>query len=265
MSVLVLTSNHLRHKFVATTVARHLDVALVLVEPKRQDLVDDSIDTWEARLLSTYFGERSSTEETFFSKANPEFEELRSLGRIRNLERGGINDPSVAQQAKISGASLGLVFGTSIIKPPLLTSIPMINIHLGISPYYRGSGTNFWAMHNGDFHLVGATIHAVTPKVDAGAIFAHVTTPVSREDTPHTLGCRVIQQAAEKAVEVMRAVDEGSARGQSQWPVANERLYRNRDFTPQVLSSFLEAWPRLVEDYFKREADLKRSVTLVTP
>lgn len=265
MSVLVLTSNHLRHKFVATTVARHLDVALVLVEPKRQDTLGSSVDIWEARLLSAYFDERSSTEETFFSKANPEFEELRSLGKIWELDRGGINDPSIVEKVKASGVSLGLVFGTSIIKPPLLTSIPLVNIHLGVSPYYRGSGTNFWAMHNGDFHLVGATIHKVTEKVDAGAIFAHVTTPVSKKDTPHSLGCRVIQQAADKAVEIMQAIDEGSAQGKSQWPVANARLYRNRDFTPQVLSSFLEAWPRLVEDYSKREADLKRSVTLVNP
>jgi methionyl-tRNA formyltransferase len=264
MSIVVLTSDHLRHRFVAATIAKHLDVSLVIVEPKREEAIESDADAAETKLLERYFGERAAAEEALFSHAESDFEALRSSGRVWELKRGTIDDPHIAERIKGSGVSLGVVYGTSIIKPPLLTAVRMINIHLGVSPYYRGSGTNFWAMYNGDFHLVGATIHELTAEVDAGAILAHVRTPVSTEDTPHTLGCRVIKLAVERAVEVARQVEAGAARGKVQWRVENGHLYRRRDFTPNVLKSFLEAWPRLVDDYLRREQQLKASIRLVS-
>ena len=43
-----------------------------------------------------------------------------------------------------------LVFGTGLLKAPLIGAFPgrIINIHLGLSPYYRGAGTNFWPLES---------------------------------------------------------------------------------------------------------------------
>ena len=48
-----------------------------------------------------------------------------------------------------------------------------INIHAGVSPYYRGAGCNFWALYDGNPHLVGATIHLLSKGLDSGPILYH--------------------------------------------------------------------------------------------
>ena len=44
-----------------------------------------------------------------------------------------------------------------------------LNIHLGLSPYYRGAGTNFWPLVNGEPEYCGATIHFLDERRGLGA------------------------------------------------------------------------------------------------
>lgn len=44
---------------------------------------------------------------------------------------------------------------------------------MGISPYYRGSDCNFWALYDNNYHLVGSTIHRLTEGLDNGPILFH--------------------------------------------------------------------------------------------
>ena len=68
-----------------------------------------------------------------------------------------------------------LVFGTGILREPLLSAFDgrIINIHLGLSPYYRGAGTNFWPLVNREPEYVGATIHYLDAGIDTGPIISH--------------------------------------------------------------------------------------------
>ena len=92
-----------------------------------------------------------------------------------------------------------LVFGTSLLKQPIIDMFPgrIINIHLGLSPYYRGAGTNFWPLVNGEPEYCGATIHFLDAGVDTGPIIAHVRPTLRSEDGPHDIGNKTIVAAAE--------------------------------------------------------------------
>jgi phosphoribosylglycinamide formyltransferase-1 len=80
-----------------------------------------------------------------------------------------------------------------------------INLHLGLSPYYRGAGTNFWPLVNGEPEYVGATIHYLDAGLDSGPIIAHVRPEIARGDGPHDIGNRTIAAAAVVLAEVARA------------------------------------------------------------
>jgi methionyl-tRNA formyltransferase len=54
-----------------------------------------------------------------------------------------------------------------------------LNIHLGISPYYRGSSFNFWALYDANFYIVGATIHRLSKGLDSGPILFHAFPPLT--------------------------------------------------------------------------------------
>ena len=44
---------------------------------------------------------------------------------------------------------------------------------MGISPFYRGSDCNFWALYDKNPHLVGATILKLSRKFEEGDIIFH--------------------------------------------------------------------------------------------
>ena len=69
-----------------------------------------------------------------------------------------------------------LLFGTEILSEEWLKRFrnKIINIHLGLSPYYRGSATLFWPFYNNDIGHLGTTIHETVSKVDAGRIIKNI-------------------------------------------------------------------------------------------
>ncbi|HSZ72940.1 MAG TPA: formyl transferase, partial [Cytophagaceae bacterium] len=81
-----------------------------------------------------------------------------------------------------------LINGTRILKKSLLDrfSVPVINIHAGITPMYRGVHGGYWALACNDPHNFGATIHLVDPGVDTGQILKHVRTTPSAKDNFYT-------------------------------------------------------------------------------
>ena len=64
------------------------------------------------------------------------------------------------------------VFGTTMIKNPkiLELNIPVINMHWGMSPLYRGSYTLEWAILNNEIENVGVTFHKLDSGIDSGPI-----------------------------------------------------------------------------------------------
>ncbi|MDF2455659.1 MAG: formyl transferase domain protein [Cytophagaceae bacterium] len=78
-----------------------------------------------------------------------------------------------------------LINGTRILKKSLLDqfSVPVVNIHAGITPMYRGVHGGYWALANNDNNNFGSTIHLVDTGVDTGQILKHVPAhPTSRDN-----------------------------------------------------------------------------------
>ena len=69
----------------------------------------------------------------------------------------------------------------------------MLNIHPAILPLYKGLHTHERALADG-VKLHGATVHFVVPGMDEGPIIAQAVVPVLSNDTPNTLGARVLLQ-----------------------------------------------------------------------
>lgn len=74
---------------------------------------------------------------------------------------------------------LGILYGTNIIKEEVF-SIPKkgsINIHQGLTPFYRGGPSVFWELFNGEKEN-GVTVHFVAKKVDTGDVILQKTFPL---------------------------------------------------------------------------------------
>jgi phosphoribosylglycinamide formyltransferase-1 len=66
----------------------------------------------------------------------------------------------------------------------------MLNIHPSLLPLYKGLDTHARALAAGDSHG-GASVHLVTPELDAGEVLAQIAVPIVPDDTPATLAERV--------------------------------------------------------------------------
>lgn len=105
----------------------------------------------------------------------PEYREVRAAGSfttdkpVHRVE--SINDPSVIDVLRQANPELVVVLGTSILKEPVLAAAHcFVNLHAGITPMYRGSHGQFWAVLNRDFDNLGTTLHFVDKGIDTGAI-----------------------------------------------------------------------------------------------
>jgi len=69
----------------------------------------------------------------------------------------------------------------------------MLNIHPALLPSYRGLHTHERALADG-VKIHGATVHFVSPEMDAGPIIVQAAVAVLDSDAPESLAARVLEQ-----------------------------------------------------------------------
>lgn len=131
-------------------------------------------------------------------------------GRIPVLEVDSVNGAEVAALLNEHKPQVVVVTGTGIIAKKILAIAPtFINIHVGITPRYRGVHGGFWAVYEGRSDLAGTTIHRVDPGVDTGAIIAQVPITVEPTDTYRTLPVKQYLAALGSMVQAVQAALNG--------------------------------------------------------
>ncbi|MGC9491439.1 formyl transferase, partial [Vibrio genomosp. F10] len=95
-----------------------------------------------------------------------------------------INESSASQQISKFNADLIVLSGTRILSPKLLASVdcPVLNIHAGINPKYRGVHGAYWALVNRDLSCCGSTIHRVDEGIDTGEVLAYAKIKITASD-----------------------------------------------------------------------------------
>lgn len=249
MKLVILTSNAIRHKFLANTIGADCDETLIISECKPLSLSNQIARAGED-LATEHFILRDNVEYEFF-KGNDSF----NYPCLPVLYKE-VNTSYLYEAVKDFGPDLMIVYGTSIIRKPLLDLLPygkIINLHLGISPYYRGSGTNFWPFVNRELQFVGSTLLNIDAGVDTGDIIAHVRPEFEEGDTVHSVGCKVIRDSAEALrILISKARDGEPAEAVKQWETVPSRYYRKKDFGEQALKDYysnLET--RVVKEYLE--------------
>ncbi|MDB5203128.1 MAG: formyl transferase [Ferruginibacter sp.] len=95
-----------------------------------------------------------------------------------------INDAYVIEALQQMKPDLVIVNGTRIISKKVLAAVscPFINMHVGITPMYRGVHGGYWALANNDAENCGVTIHLVDAGIDTGKVLYQQKISVSPED-----------------------------------------------------------------------------------
>tara|TARA_B100000242_G_C43005454_1_gene467214 strand:+ start:97 stop:930 length:834 start_codon:yes stop_codon:yes gene_type:complete len=121
------------------------------------------------------------------------------------IQRGTINDEKYLKQIISLKPDLIICYGCSIIKEDLLNSFEnkILNLHLGLSPYFRGSGTNFWPLYYNIPEYIGATFMFMDDGIDTGEIIHQIRPTIFENDSPHQIGNRLILKATLTFIEII--------------------------------------------------------------
>jgi methionyl-tRNA formyltransferase len=105
-----------------------------------------------------------------------------------------------------------VVNGTRIISKRILqnTNAIFINMHVGITPHYRGSHGGYWALRNNDIDNFGTTIHLIDAGVDTGAVIKQVFIKPDKADNFATYPVLQAAIGTEALKEVLPTMISGS-------------------------------------------------------
>lgn len=255
--IILLTGSELRHDFVrkALGLSPGLEVVGAVCEGREKSLdtfVDDSAPG--AEFQHWHLAARSSSEEDFFG---PFVRLAPDQTNPVQVPKGAVNRPELCDELRRLEPDLVLAYGCSIVREPLILAFPgrFLNVHLGLSPYYRGSGTNFWPLVNGEPEFVGATFMHIDSGIDTGEVIHQVRARIHPGDTPHQIGNRLIADMVSVYAQIVRSFDQLQPRPQI--PISgNGRYYRKKDFTPDSVKRLYEAFEGgLIARYLSEERE----------
>ena len=141
----LLTAQHYRHRWGQ----KHKEKSTKIQEEKQ--VSEDIINA------KRWFGD-------FYEKFNPDIPIIRTFDN---------NAPEIKEKIAEIQPDVLLMHGGSILKDDIIAlSSFSLNLHWGLSPYYRGANCTEHAILNRDFNNIGVTVHRPTSLVDGGEILA---------------------------------------------------------------------------------------------
>lgn len=95
-----------------------------------------------------------------------------------------VNSEAARREIARTKADVIVISGTRIIgrRTLALLDVPTLNLHMGITPLYRGVHGGYWALREGRVDLVGSTIHLVDAGIDTGKVVSQTTFRVGPHD-----------------------------------------------------------------------------------
>ena len=257
MKVGILTSVDTRHRYFVRALRERVDMVAVGYERiaySQADTVEFDLTPEEEGIVARHFAERTRQEQVFFG-TNAEFVEPSEGCAVLHIEPGRLNTADTLHFLESAGVETVVVYGTNLIRKPLIGRWPgrMINMHLGLSPYYRGTATNFYPLLNEEPEYVGATIHLIDPGIDTGPIVRHRRPEIVARDEPHTIGCKAILAGIEGMIASLKKLERGTLKTVPQWKVPDAKLYLRKDYHPrQVVELYRKLEEGLISRYVQR-------------
>jgi methionyl-tRNA formyltransferase len=229
MRIILITGDDLEHRYVAHKLAKEVALVGIVVDRGQRHSVFEKCLTYLRRytwsqllsrscllVIRRMCCDHSRRKQTLVSMFGPEYCATFPQDLVHQVH--GINTQDGMQVVSALQPDVILVFGTGIVKDRVLAMARMLalNLHSGISPYYRGTDCVFWAIYNQELQLLGATVHECTSDVDGGRIFGTTTIKLSEDDTMFSILGKCIIAGADLYGRIVKQFLESGLEGSLQ-------------------------------------------------
>ena len=188
MKITLFTSNQNRHNYLVNLLSNNCDELFVVQENRTifPGIVSGYYPASE--IMKKYFKNVINAQSKIFG--NSHINSKNKNIHLFPLQSGDLNKCSIDTLSDFLKSDVYVVFGSSYIKGDLvdfLVKNKALNIHMGVSPYYRGTDCNFWALYDDNPHLVGATIHMLSKGLDSGSMLYHAMSNIKTNPFEYTM------------------------------------------------------------------------------
>jgi methionyl-tRNA formyltransferase len=181
----------------------------------------------------------------------PAAEAARELG-VELLQVADVNEEAALERVRAARPEAVAVcaFG-QLIREPLLSELPMLNVHPSLLPRWRGAAPIERAIMAGDART-GVSIMRVTAGLDSGPVAIREETPIGPEDDFGTLSARLSALGGEMLAGALDRQAEGALE------------FSEQDDTEVTYAEKIDPGERRL-DPARPAADLARAVRALTP
>ena len=237
MKITLFTSNKNRHNYFINLFSYFCDELFVVQE----------CGTIFPGIIPGHYPE-SETMKNYFEKVNDAQTKLFGNSYVNNSSKnikilpmlsGDLNKCSSTFLSDFLKSDIYVVFGSSYIKGHLIDFLveqKAINIHMGVSPYYRGTDCNFWALYDDNPHLVGATIHMLSKGLDSGSMLYHAMSNIKTNPFEYTMS--TVKAAFHSIAERIKNQSIFDIKPAIQNKEEEIRYSRKDEFNEEIVKSF---------------------------
>lgn len=261
--VILLTGNDLRHRFFKHFVSSndHINVLKTFCENNEGDLNQKVSVLSSNKLRKKHLNSRIQTEIDFFELF---INNVNDKSNSQLIQRGEVNNSSITNQIIELNPDLIVAYGCSIIKSEILEVFKnkFINIHLGLSPYYRGSGTNFWPFVENNLSLIGTTFMHIDKGIDTGEIIHQIRARIYSGDTIHNIGNRLIVDSVKECINIIKDFNY-LKQNSNQNNKLSGKLFKNSDFTEESIQRAYMDLDLKIDSYLEKKKNLDLKFPLI--
>lgn len=236
-NILVMTSDHLRHRYFFNHLNHHFPIAAHFRERFKAPHITLKSEIEEEN-WNWFFTRRMEYEKkTFASSDNLQ---AKNIPRIIRHNASQVNSPAWMDQVALFEPDLIVLFGASLLRPEFIKKYKgrIFNLHIGLSQHYRGTNSNFWPIYENKLEYLGATIHHVDDGIDTGDIILQDTIRLEPDDDEESLGGKTIILGTELMI---TAIKHWKSHSLSVRRLKSKgKNYLSKNFNPQTIARVKE-------------------------
>ena len=197
MRLILFSGSHPRHLFVNRELLKHFDETLIIVMEREEllPLPPKNLLQHDKDLFNKHFQNRSKVELKIYGNLFPK--QVYNESNVIFIQPNELNTNEIAEKVRQFNADFCFIFGVDLILNPVINELPSnkINLHLGLSPWYKGAATLFWPFYYLQPQFCGITFHQITEKPDAGEIIHQCVPSLYEGDKIHDVGAKCVLKA----------------------------------------------------------------------
>lgn len=259
--IVLITADETRHRFFKNKINEFNDFKLSLCvyedNKKRQSTIIKKDKSYPSK-LKKHFEDRN-----FYEKKYLKFSKKKKIKEIK-ISRGELNyNQKLVEKIIRLKPNFIISYGCSLIKNKLIKKFEkkFINLHLGLSPYYKGSGTNFWPIVNNEFQFLGATFMFIDEGIDSGPIIHQFRPTIDANDNIHTIGCKIIFKSVYELQKILTNPEK--IKSVKQRKIKYSKIFKKKDFSTKALQNAKKNLKK-IKDYIKKKDSIDPKFPIVS-